>query len=139
MNKTRPAHDQAAITQVIGGVAGKIAIMGDDMIATGGTLIAGVEALKEPGATRRLRLRDARLLLRAKRSSGSRDAGIAGIVVTDTVPIDPLRRPSNITVLPVSRLLADTIRNVFSDESVSAIFGGREPALLALPRSRVAP
>ena len=51
------------------------------------------------------------------------DAGITGLVVTDTVPIDPVRKPDNVTVLTVSRLLAETIMNVFADESVSAIFG----------------
>jgi phosphoribosylpyrophosphate synthetase len=40
------------------------------------------------------------------------------------VPIDPLHRPPNMTVLTVSGLLAETIMNVFADESVSAIFGG---------------
>jgi ribose-phosphate pyrophosphokinase len=52
------------------------------------------------------------------------DSDITGIVVTDTVPIDPLRKPRNMTVLPVSGLLAETIMNVFADDSVSAIFGG---------------
>ena len=50
-------------------------------------------------------------------------ADIKGIVVTDTVPIDPVHRPPNLTVLTVSGLLAETIMNVFADESVSAIFG----------------
>ncbi|HEY1513742.1 MAG TPA: hypothetical protein VGF66_08305, partial [Gaiellaceae bacterium] len=49
---------------------------------------------------------------------------ISGIVVTDTVPIDPLTKPDNMTVLPVAPLLAETIMNVFADDSVSAIFGG---------------
>ena len=52
------------------------------------------------------------------------DDGIKGIVVTDTVPIDPLVGPEKLTVLPVSGLLAETIMNVFADDSVSAIFGG---------------
>jgi ribose-phosphate pyrophosphokinase len=51
-------------------------------------------------------------------------ADIAGIVVTDTVPVDPINRPENMTVLPVAGLLAETILNVFADDSVSAIFGG---------------
>ena len=50
--------------------------------------------------------------------------GVLGIVVTDTVPIDPLQKPENLSVLTVSGLLAETIMNVFADESVSAIFGG---------------
>ena len=49
---------------------------------------------------------------------------IDGIVVTDTVPINPLEMPKNMTVLPVAGLLAETITNVFEDDSVSAIFGG---------------
>ena len=46
------------------------------------------------------------------------------MTVTDTVAIDPVNRPENVDVLPVSRLLAETIMNVFGDESVSAIFAG---------------
>ena len=49
---------------------------------------------------------------------------IAGIVVTDTVPLDPRKKPDNMTVLTVAPLLAETIMNVFADDSVSAIFGG---------------
>jgi ribose-phosphate pyrophosphokinase len=52
------------------------------------------------------------------------ESEITGIVVTDTVPIDPLAKPDKMTVLPVAPLLAETIMNVFSDDSVSAIFGG---------------
>jgi ribose-phosphate pyrophosphokinase len=55
---------------------------------------------------------------------GDPASGISGIVVTDTVPVDALRRPKNMTVLSVSALLAEAIMNVFADESVSSIFGG---------------
>src|SRR5438105_10659654 len=51
MNKTRPEHDRASVTEVIGDVRDKVAIMSDDMIVTGGTLIAGAESLLEAGAT----------------------------------------------------------------------------------------
>ena len=57
-----------------------------------------------------------------ERLAGAED--VSGIVVTDTVPIDPRERPENLTVLTVAPLLAETIMNVFSDDSVSAIFGG---------------
>jgi ribose-phosphate pyrophosphokinase len=123
MNKTRPAHDQASITQVIGDVDGKVALMGDDMIATGSTLIAAVDALKESGAT------SVAVFATHGHFAGNAfeklsDADISEIVVTDTVPIDTLHRPQNLTVLPISKLLADSIWNVFADESVSAIFAG---------------
>ena len=123
MNKTRPAHDQASITEVIGDVRGKIALMGDDMILTGGTLLAGAKALREAGAkevfvfaTHGHFVGDALERLA--------DTELAEIVVTDTVPLSPLERPDKLTVLPVSGLLADTIMNVFADESVSAVFQG---------------
>ncbi len=123
MHKTRPAHDQASVTEIAGRVRDKVAIVGDDVIMTGGTLIANVDVLKEHGAkdvwvfaTHGLFCGDA--------LSKFQGADITGIVVTDTVPIDPRQRPENLTVLTVSGLLAETIMNVFSDDSVSAIFGG---------------
>ena len=51
MHKTRPAHDSVAVTEITGRVRDKIAIVGDDVTTTGGTLIAGAQALKEHGAT----------------------------------------------------------------------------------------
>ena len=123
MNKTRPAHDMAAVTEITGRVRGKVALVGDDMITTGGTVLAGADALRDQGAT------DVWIFATHGVFSGDSlerfgQAELAGIVVTDTVPIDPLNRPPNMTVLPVSGLLAETIMNVFSDDSVSAIFGG---------------
>jgi ribose-phosphate pyrophosphokinase len=123
MNKTRPAHDVAAVTEITGRVRDKIALVGDDAIMTGGTILAGAQALKEQGATD--------VWVFATHGIFSHDslerftkADLAGIVVTDTVPIDPLNRPANLQVLSVGKLLADTIMNVFADDSVSAIFGG---------------
>ncbi len=123
IHKTRPAHDAVEVTEITGRVRDKIAIVGDDVIMTGGTLLANVAALKERGvkevwvfATHGLFSGNA-----LERFEGS---DVTGIVVTDTVPIDPRARPSNMTVLSVSGLLAETIMNVFADDSVSAIFGG---------------
>jgi ribose-phosphate pyrophosphokinase len=105
-------------------VRDKICIVGDDVTTTGGTLIAGARALREHGA-REVWIYVTHALLSKDglaRLAGAED--ITGIVVTDTVPIDPRERPDNLTVLTVAPLLAETIMNVFSDDSVSAIFGG---------------
>ena len=123
MHKTRPAHDQAAVTEIAGRVRDKVAIVGDDVIMTGGTLLANVEVLKEHGA-RDVWVFATHGLFCGKALEKFKDADIAGIVVTDTVPIDMLNRPDNLRVLSVGELLADTIMNVFADDSVSAIFGG---------------
>ena len=45
------------------------------------------------------------------------------VIVTDTVPMNPLTKPDNVEILSVSSILAETIHNVFADDSVSAIFG----------------
>jgi ribose-phosphate pyrophosphokinase len=123
MNKTRPAHDVAAVTEITGRVRGEVALVGDDMITTGGTLLAGAQALKEHGATD-VWVFATHGIFAGDSLQRSAEADLAGIVVTDTVPIDPLNRPDNLTVLSVGELLADTIMNVFADDSVSAIFGG---------------
>jgi ribose-phosphate pyrophosphokinase len=93
------------------------------MILTGGTLVAGAAALREAGATEVYACATHGLF------SGDAFEKISGsnlslVTVTDTVAIDPVNRPASVDVLPVSRLLAETIMNVFGDESVSAIFAG---------------
>jgi ribose-phosphate pyrophosphokinase len=123
MHKTRPAHDVAEVTAVTGQVGGKVAIIGDDITITGGTLIAGAEALKEHGATD-VWVFVTHGLFTDEALRTLDESALAGIVTTDTVPIDPLLKPANMTVLTVSGILTETIMNVFADESVSAIFGG---------------
>ena len=123
MHKTRPAHDQVEMTEVTGRVKGKICIVGDDVTTTGGTLIQGAQALKEHGASE-VWLSVTHALLNDDGLERLGRADVAGIVVTDTVPIDPMKKPDNMTVLTVAPLLAETIMNVFEDDSVSAIFGG---------------
>jgi ribose-phosphate pyrophosphokinase len=123
MHKTRPARDEVAITEVTGRVRDKIAIVGDDVTTTGGTQVAGATTLKEHGATE-VWMFVTHSLLDAEALRQLAAAEITGVVVTDTVPIDPTHRPPNMTVLTVSGLLAETIMNVFADDSVSAIFGG---------------
>jgi ribose-phosphate pyrophosphokinase len=124
LNKTRPAHDSARITEVIGDVDGKVAIMSDDIVVTGGTLLAGAEALLKAGAAAVYACATHGLFppTALERLAASE---LVEIVVTDTVPINPIGRPEKLTVLTVSTILAETIQNVYSDESVSAIFAGQ--------------
>jgi len=123
MNKQRPAHDIASVTEVVGDVRGKVAIMSDDIIVTGGTLVAGAQALLDAGATKVYACATHGLFPddALEKLAGSE---LAGITVTDTVPIPELNRPDKLSVLTISGILAETIENVFSDESVSAIFAG---------------
>jgi len=123
LNKERPGHNQARVTGVIGDVAGKVAVMTDDIIDTAGTLCAGAEALRDAGATKVYACATHALFNdpALERIAGS---AFERVIVTDTVPVDPLTKPDNIEVLSISGLLAETIQNVFADDSVSAIFAG---------------
>jgi ribose-phosphate pyrophosphokinase len=123
MNKVRPEHDTAEVSEVIGDVQGKVAIMSDDIIVTGGTLIAGAEALKEAGATE-VYACATHGLFPGNAFEKITASVLAEVTVTDTVPIDKLNQPDKINVISVSKLLAETILNVFADDSVSAIFAG---------------
>jgi ribose-phosphate pyrophosphokinase len=123
MNKVRPEHDTAEVSEVIGNVDGKVAIMSDDIIVTGGTLIAGAKALKEAGATE-VYACATHGLFPGNAFEKIIASELAEVTVTDTVPIDKLNRPEKIRDVSVSKLLAETIYNVFSDDSVSAIFAG---------------
>jgi ribose-phosphate pyrophosphokinase len=123
MHKTRMEGERVEVTEVTGRVRDKIAIVGDDVSTTGGTLIAGARALLEHGAEEvNVFVTHALFSDKALEQLGNSD--IKRVVVTDTIPIDPRKQPDNMTVLSVSGLLAEAIMNVFSDESVSGIFGG---------------
>jgi ribose-phosphate pyrophosphokinase len=123
ITKERPEHQEAQATNVIGRVRGKSCILLDDMIDTAGTLCAGGQALLDHGATRVFACAthpvfSGRALERLEASVFER------VVVTDTIPIDPTTRPANVQVLSVAPILADTISNVFNDDSVSGLFHG---------------
>jgi ribose-phosphate pyrophosphokinase len=123
MHKTRHSANVVEVTEVTGRVGGKKAILGDDVIMTGGTVLANVRALRDHGAEEVWVFATHGLFCDGAIAKFQTE-DISGVVVTDTVPIDPLTKPDNMTVLPVAPLLAETIMNVFADDSVSAIFGG---------------
>jgi len=123
LNKERPEHNVARVSTVIGEVAGKIVVVTDDIVDTAGTLVAGAQALREAGAVK-VYACATHGLFNGPALERIADSAIDKLVVTDTVPIDPRTKPDNVEVLTVSGILAETIRNVFADDSVSAIFAG---------------
>jgi ribose-phosphate pyrophosphokinase len=123
LNKERPGHNQARVTAVIGEVEGKVAVMTDDIIDTAGTLCAGAEALKEAGASRVIAC-GTHALFNGPALERIQESELDRVIVTDTVPLDLLAKPDNVDILSISGILAETIQNVFADDSVSAIFAG---------------
>lgn len=123
VTKVRPAHERAIVAEVIGDVRDKIALLGDDMVVTGGTLVAATDALLRAGA-REVRAFATHALWTPGALEGLGRSQLAEIAVTDTVALDPKALPPNVHVLGVGDLLGDSIRNVFRDRSVSALFAG---------------
>jgi ribose-phosphate pyrophosphokinase len=122
LEKERPAQQVAEIGYVIGDVRDKIAVIVDDMIDTGGTLAAAAQTVLDEGA------RDVYAVATHGLFSGRAyevlgNSPFAGIVVTDTVPLQP-GAPDNIRVLSCADILADSVRRIFTDDSVSEIFAG---------------
>jgi ribose-phosphate pyrophosphokinase len=124
LTKQRPDHNEAEITLLIGDVAGRCAILIDDMIDTAGTLVAGAQVVKDAGATRFFAAAT-HALLSGRAVERLRESVIEEVVLTDTVPLpEEAVADEMFRVLSVDRILADSVHNVFVDESVSAIFAG---------------
>ena len=124
LEKERPAQQVAEIGYVIGAdkVEGKTAVIVDDIIDTGGTLAAGAQTVLDSGA------RDVYAVATHGVFSGKafetlEASPLSGIVVTDTVPLRA-GAPEKIRVLTCSDILADSVRRIFTDDSVSEIFAG---------------
>jgi ribose-phosphate pyrophosphokinase len=122
LTKERPAHQVAEIGYVIGDVKDRTAVLLDDMIDTAGTLKAAAHTVLESGA-RRVYAAATHPVLSGRAFENLAEAGFEEIVVTDTIPLRP-GAPENIRVLSCADLLTDSIRRIFTDDSVSEVFGG---------------
>lgn len=123
LDKERPQQQVAEVGYVIGDVQGKTAIILDDMIDTAGTLRAAGDAVMEAGA-RRVVAAATHPVFSGRAFENLAASPFERIVVTDTIPLRA-GAPSNVEVLSTAPLLADTIRRVFTDGSVSEVFGGK--------------
>jgi ribose-phosphate pyrophosphokinase len=122
MTKERPAQQVAEVGYVIGDVRGKTAVILDDIIDTAGTLTAAGRTVLDEGAARVFAACTHPVF------SGPAYERLAAspfeeVVVTDTIPLRD-GAPDKVVVLSCAGLLADTIRQIFTDGSVSAVFGG---------------
>jgi ribose-phosphate pyrophosphokinase len=122
LNKERPAQQVAEIGYVIGDVAGKTAVLVDDIIDTAGTLKAAARAVHEAGA-RRVYAAATHGVFSGNAWENLAAADLEQIVVTDTIPLPP-GAPPNVRVVPCADLLTNSIRQIFTDGSVSDVFGG---------------
>jgi ribose-phosphate pyrophosphokinase len=122
MEKERPAQQVAEIGYVIGDVKGKTAVIVDDIIGTGSTLSAAAQTVLDEGAERVFAVAT-HGLFSGNAFENLESGPLDGIVVTDTVPLRD-GAPDLITQLTCADILEDSIRRIFTDDSVSEIFAG---------------
>ena len=115
--------NQVQVNEIVGDVSGRDCLLVDDMIDTGGTILAAAKALKANGA--------ARVIVAATHAVFSHpaierlsDPVIDSVVVTNTLPITPDKEFENLTVLSIAPLIAKAIAAVFYDDSVNSLFPG---------------
>jgi ribose-phosphate pyrophosphokinase len=118
--KRRHSPTDTSVTHVIGEVAGMRPILMDDMISTAGTMSRGIDALLELGALPEVTIAATHPVFTPPAMERLSHEAIKDIFITDTVPFHG--QHDRVTVLSVADLLAEAIRNVHDNGSVSSLF-----------------
>ena len=114
-------NDKSKIYNLIGEVTGKRALLVDDEIATGGSIISAAEMLMENGASE-VYVGATHPIFTEPAIERIKASPIKGVVVTDTVPVPAEKRIDKITVLPIAPLVAEAIRRIHTGMSIGAMF-----------------
>ena len=122
IDKRRPTANEAQIMHIIGDVNGKSCLIVDDMVDTAGTLCKAADALKDHGATKVVAY-CTHPVLSGPAIQNIEESNLDSLVVTDTIPLNEKAKScKNIRQLSMAKLLAESIRRVSNEESISAMF-----------------
>ena len=122
IDKRRPRPNVATVMNIIGEVAGRTCVIIDDMVDTANTLCEAAAALKQQGAERVLAY-CTHAVLSGKAVERIMGSTLDELVVTDTIPLrEDAKACKKIRVLTVSGLLAETMRRISNEDSVSSLF-----------------
>ncbi len=125
IHKTRDPlkPNQVVANRVVGDVEGRVCLIVDDMIDTGGTICKASDILFDSGAADVV-VAATHAVLSDPATERLKNSRISEIVVTNTLPLPPEKQLDKITVLSIAPLIARAIREVFDDGSVTTLFGG---------------
>ena len=135
IDKRRPKANVAEVMNIIGDVQGRTCLIVDDMIDTANTLCKAASALKERGAERVLAYAT-HPVFSGEAATRIASSDIDQVVVTDTIPLSPIAEACpKIRQVTIAGLLAETVRRISNEESVSYLFNEDivAPGALLLP------
>ncbi len=122
IDKRRPRANEAEVMHIIGNVEGKTCIIVDDLVDTAGTLAQAAKALKDRGALA-VHAYVTHPVLSGKAPQNLMNSQLDTLVVTDTIPLsEPIIATGKVRTLPIAEMLAETIRRVSAEESVSSLY-----------------
>ena len=126
IHKTRDISrpNVSVANRVVGDVAGRVCIVVDDMIDTGGTIVNAAEACMAAGAAGVV-IAATHAILSDPAAERLAASVATEVIVTNTLPLEPEKHFEKLTVLSVAPLIAEAIRAVFEDGSVTSLFDGR--------------
>ena len=120
--------NEVKMFEVVGEVKDRVCVLVDDMIDTGGTIVKAAETLFDNGA-KAVIVTATHGILSGKAAEKLQGSRIAEVVVTDTLPIVPESRFNKLTILPIAPMIANAVREVFHEGSVTSLFDERQPSL----------
>jgi ribose-phosphate pyrophosphokinase len=125
IHKTRDINrpNESVANRVVGQVEGRICVLVDDMIDTGGTIVKAAEALMADGAAGVI-IAATHAILSDPAVDRLKNCSAAEVIVTNTLPIPPERQFDKLTCLSIAPLISRAIREVFEDGSVTSLFDG---------------
>ncbi len=121
VDKRRISDKEAEVVHILGEVKGKNAVIVDDIVATAGSLVEAAAALKKAGA-KDIYATITHPILSGPAIERIKKSTIKELIVTNTIPLDNKKKLKNIKVLSIGPLLAEAIKRIHNEESVSCLF-----------------
>ena len=122
IDKRRINPNEVSEMNVVGDVSGKVAVLIDDIVDTGGTLVKAADALIEAGATQVIACAS-HAVLSGHAKNHLKNSRLSKLIVTDTIQQDLTNEGSWIVQLSVAQLIGEAIKRINMDDSVSTLFG----------------
>ena len=134
--KRRPEPDVSEVTDIVGDVTGKVAVVVDDMISTGGTLAKAASAIKARGATQVYTVASHGIFA-GDAVKVLEESEIEKVLITNTIPFSNGINHPKFVQLSIAQLFADAIGRIITNRSVSELFAGDEPPSESLSPTEV--